>query len=176
MPRQDAPVQDFEGVPEELADEQVVAPFEPPPPRPERVLTAPAPGYVWAPGYWYWYDGGYVWVAGSWLPPRPGHVYVGSRWAHTYDGWVFTSGGWSTGGGVIVYPVYRHSRVWRHAYPSHRHGYYRADRYSRAPRHRAAAPPAYVSRRRESVRYEARRSAPRAHAPRARPLYVRPRR
>src|ERR1700712_3526482 len=39
----------------------------------ESAPLAPAPGYVWAPGYWYWYGTSYSWVGGRWLPPHPGY-------------------------------------------------------------------------------------------------------
>ena len=104
-------------------DEEVVAPQAPPPPPEENVLAAPAPGYVWAPGYWYWYGGNYVWIGGSWLPPRPGYVYVGAHWVHGYNGWVFSTGGWSIGGGIVVYPTYAHSYLWTHPHAGYHYGH-----------------------------------------------------
>jgi YXWGXW repeat-containing protein len=42
----------------------------------------PAPGYIWAPGYWAW-DDGYYWVPGTWvLAPA-----VGLLWTPGYWGW-----------------------------------------------------------------------------------------
>ena len=34
----------------------------------------PAPGYIWAPGYWHWSQkAGYYWIPGTWvLPPSVG--------------------------------------------------------------------------------------------------------
>jgi hypothetical protein len=118
----------------EPAETRVVAPQPPPEPYVERAPIAPAPEYVWAPGYWYWYDSRYVWVPGGWLPPRHGHVYVSARWVHGPDGWVFAPGGWAvTGGSVVVWPLYRHRHFYgRHPYShwhgSHRHHHYGHDR------------------------------------------------
>jgi hypothetical protein len=185
----------------DLGDQEaVVAPQAPPPPREETVLAAPDPGYIWAPGYWYWYGGRYVWVGGSWLPPRPGYVYVGARWVHGYNGWVFSAGGWSVGGGAVVYPMYRHSYLWGHPYPGyhygyqgyyghphhgqHRHhghyrhgGHYSAPHYGYSSNYRRNAPPAYVSPHRSVHHVHPRHSAPAAHYPRggSRAVHVRPR-
>ena len=50
--------------------------------------VCPAPGYIWAPGYWAWgpdFDD-YYWVPGTWvLPPA-----VGLLWTPGY--WGFSSG------------------------------------------------------------------------------------
>jgi hypothetical protein len=45
---------------------------------------APAPGYLWTPGYWAWSpDGYYYWVPGTWvLPPQ-----VGLLWTPGWWGW-----------------------------------------------------------------------------------------
>jgi len=58
---------------------------------------APAPNYIWSPGYWA-YDGnsgGYYWVPGTWVPAPA----VGVYWTPGYWGWngaafVFNSGYW----------------------------------------------------------------------------------
>jgi len=43
----------------------------------------PAPGYIWAPGYWGYGGEGYFWVPGTWvLPPS-----VGLLWTPGYWGW-----------------------------------------------------------------------------------------
>ena len=47
-------------------------------------VYAPAPGYVWAPGYWSVCAGGRVWVPGCWRGGY-GHGYYGG-WGH--------GGGW----------------------------------------------------------------------------------
>ena len=55
----------------------------------------PAPGYVWAPGYWGIGPVGYYWVPGTWvLPPT-----VGLLWTPGYWGWrdgiyVWNAGYW----------------------------------------------------------------------------------
>jgi hypothetical protein len=55
---------------------------------------APAPGYIWAPGYWAYGPSGYYWVAGTWvLAP------VGMLWTPGYWGW---------GGGAYVW----HAGYW----------------------------------------------------------------
>ena len=62
-----------------------VAVGTPPPPPPPGVVVgpvgvAPAPGYVWVPGYWDWVGGRWVWVDGRWiLPPRARAVWVDPR-------------------------------------------------------------------------------------------------
>jgi hypothetical protein len=43
----------------------------------------PAPGYVWAPGY---YGPGRVWVAGCWHPGPTHYVYAHPYYGHPY-GW-----------------------------------------------------------------------------------------
>jgi len=55
-----------------------------PPPLPVYAQPAiPAPGYIWAPGYWAWGPAGYYWVPGTWvLPPA-----VGLLWTPGYWGW-----------------------------------------------------------------------------------------
>jgi hypothetical protein len=44
---------------------------------------APAPGYIWTPGYWAWATGGYYWVPGVWVPPPT----VGLLWTPPWWGW-----------------------------------------------------------------------------------------
>jgi hypothetical protein len=55
----------------------------------------PAPGYVWAPGYWGIGPVGYYWVPGTWVLPRT----VGLLWTPGYWGWrdgiyVWNAGYW----------------------------------------------------------------------------------
>ena len=52
------------------------------PPGVEFVTGAPAPGYVWAPGYWAWNGVAYVWVEGRWLLARSGPPFVGAHSGH----------------------------------------------------------------------------------------------
>jgi hypothetical protein len=57
--------------------------------------VCPAPGYIWAPGYWAYGPAGYFWVPGTWvLAPVPGYL-----WTPGYWGW---------GGGVYVW----HAGYW----------------------------------------------------------------
>jgi hypothetical protein len=62
-----------------------------PPPLPVYVQPPlPAPGYIWAPGYWAYGPAGYFWVPGTWiLPPTAGLL-----WTPGYWGW---------GGGVYLW-------------------------------------------------------------------------
>ena len=66
----------------------------PPPPPVERVVIAPAPGYVWIDGEWIW-DGRWVWMAGYWgVPPYPHAVWVRGSWDREPRGWHGTRGHW----------------------------------------------------------------------------------
>jgi YXWGXW repeat-containing protein len=57
--------------------------------------VCPAPGYIWAPGYWAYGPAGYYWVPGTWvLAPTPGYL-----WTPGYWGW---------GGGVYLW----HAGYW----------------------------------------------------------------
>jgi hypothetical protein len=123
-------------------EQRVVTQQQPPQLIDETAPPAPAPNYVWAPGYWYWYGGRYVWIAGGWLPPRPGYVYVGARWGCGPGGWAFSPGGWAVaGGGVVVYPLYRHRYLydpWYEPWPYYRRSHYYAPphrHYGYAPRY-----------------------------------------
>src|ERR1700722_5459433 len=66
----------------------------PPPPPSEVIGVAPAPGYVWATGYWGWAGGRYVWNGGHWMAPRPGFFWVQPHWARGPGGWRFVGGHW----------------------------------------------------------------------------------
>jgi len=53
----------------------------------------PAPGYIWAPGYWAYGPDGYYWVPGTWVePPR-----VGFLWTPGYWGWRNGVYAWNAG-------------------------------------------------------------------------------
>src|SRR5581483_5599335 len=53
----------------------------PPPIRAERMTRAPAPGYVWVPGYWYAQGNHYKWHKGYWtLPPYAGATWIAPRY------------------------------------------------------------------------------------------------
>ena len=68
------------------------------PPAPPVVVApapmAPAPGYVWAPGYYAWNGYQYIWVTGRWIEPRPGFVWVPDRWEHRGPYWHRVDGHW----------------------------------------------------------------------------------
>ena len=67
----------------------------PPPPRYAAVGPPPAPGLVWAPGYWGWNGAAYVWAPGRWIaPPYRGAVWVPAHWARRRRGWFFVRGHW----------------------------------------------------------------------------------
>ena len=66
----------------------------PPPPPVEKVVIAPAPGYVWIDGEWIW-DGRWVWMGGYWgVPPYPHARWVRSNWERGPRGWHGTRGHW----------------------------------------------------------------------------------
>ncbi|WP_279637360.1 YXWGXW repeat-containing protein [Corallococcus interemptor] len=100
-------------IPIEVASEDVTATRAPPALRVETPPPAPAVGYTWAPGYWYWGANGYEWVSGTWMePPRPGLVFVSPHWVRRGLSWVFVGGGWGYNGSVrVVVPVYRHAHI-----------------------------------------------------------------
>src|SRR5207253_4430565 len=56
---------------------------------------APAPGYIWTPGYWGWATGGYYWVPGVWVaPPRVGLLWTPAWWGWRNGVYVFHRGYW----------------------------------------------------------------------------------
>jgi hypothetical protein len=65
----------------------------PPPPREEVIPTAPA-GYVWAPGYWDYFQGQYVWRRGHFIEGSPGYRWVPDNWEHRGDVHHFNAGHW----------------------------------------------------------------------------------
>ncbi len=68
----------------------------PPAPYAEVVGVAPAPGYVWINGYWWWDGGQYTWIRGYWAPPpQPGYVWVRNGWVNQGGHYVFVRGHWS---------------------------------------------------------------------------------
>ena len=66
----------------------------PPPPPMVVQPVAPAPGYVWAPGYYGWNGYQYIWVSGRWIAPRPGYVWVADRWEQRGPHWQHVHGYW----------------------------------------------------------------------------------
>jgi hypothetical protein len=80
----------------EFGTAQALIPVAPPPAvRVKEVGVAPAPGYVWIPGYHRWTGNEYVWIPGRWvLPPRAGATWVAPRYVQVGDAWVFHKGYW----------------------------------------------------------------------------------
>lgn len=54
---------------------------------------APAPNYIWQPGYWAWGQGGYYWVPGTWVDAPA----VGLLWTPGYWGWNNGAYYWNAG-------------------------------------------------------------------------------
>lgn len=56
----------------------------------------PAPGYIWTPGYWAYYeDGGYYWVPGTWvMAPRPNYLWTPGYWGWSDSVYVWHAGYW----------------------------------------------------------------------------------
>jgi WXXGXW repeat (2 copies) len=64
----------------------------PPPALPyySTIPAAPAPNYIWTPGYWAWGPYGYYWVPGTWiLAPQTGYYWTPGYWGYNngYYGW-----------------------------------------------------------------------------------------
>ncbi len=69
--------------------------YEAPPPVPYEVIgIAPAPGYFWIGGAWFWESGRYAWHPGRWEAPRPGYRWAPDRWHHVAKGWHREGGHW----------------------------------------------------------------------------------
>ena len=55
----------------------------------------PAPGYIWAPGYWAYGPDGYYWVPGTWvLPPQVGFLWTPGYWGYANGVYVYHAGYW----------------------------------------------------------------------------------
>lgn len=74
----------------------IIVDVGPPPPR-VVVVPAPRPGYIWAPGYWYWEGGRYIWIDGHWMRSRPGYYWAPERWEHRDHRYHFAPGRWERG-------------------------------------------------------------------------------
>jgi hypothetical protein len=83
-------------VPEEdrASGQTAEAPTPPPAARREAVSAAPAPGWVWTPGYWAWTGAAWVWAAGSWQVPPAGASWRPSRWINRGARVRLDPGGW----------------------------------------------------------------------------------
>lgn len=56
---------------------------------------APAPGYLWTPGYWAYGPEGYYWVPGTWvLPPAPGLLWTPGYWGFEGGAYLWHGGYW----------------------------------------------------------------------------------
>ncbi|HTA38156.1 MAG TPA: stalk domain-containing protein, partial [Candidatus Acidoferrales bacterium] len=56
---------------------------------------APAPNYIWTPGYWAWSGSGYYWVPGTWAqPPQTGLYWTPGYWGENPNGSGFA---WNAG-------------------------------------------------------------------------------
>jgi hypothetical protein len=57
--------------------------------------VCPAPGYIWAPGYWAYGPAGYFWVPGTWvLAPTPGLLWTPGYWGYGPGGYFWHAGYW----------------------------------------------------------------------------------
>jgi WXXGXW repeat (2 copies) len=55
----------------------------------------PAPGYIWAPGYWAYGPDGYFWVPGTWvLAPEVGFLWTPGYWGWGGAAYVWHAGYW----------------------------------------------------------------------------------
>jgi len=58
---------------------------------------APAPDYIWQPGYWAWGSYGYFWVPGTWVEaPQPGYLWTPGYWGWNDGGYSWHDGYWAT--------------------------------------------------------------------------------
>lgn len=72
---------------------------EAPPQLPEyQQPYAPAPNYIWTPGYWAWSGSGYYWVPGTWAQaPQTGLYWTPGYWGENSNGpgYVWNAGYWA---------------------------------------------------------------------------------
>jgi hypothetical protein len=70
----------------------------PPPALPvyDTIPPAPAPNYMWTPGYWAWGPAGYYWVPGTWvLAPQPGYLWTPGYWGYNNGYYGYNNGYWA---------------------------------------------------------------------------------
>ncbi len=61
----------------------------------EEIGVAPAPEYIWIPGYHVWQGGTYVWISGRWEARPHAHArWHPGRWQHNSHGWFWIDGRW----------------------------------------------------------------------------------
>jgi WXXGXW repeat (2 copies) len=77
-----------------FAQEIIVAPIAPPPPRVE-VVPGARPGYAWDHGHWRWDHGQYLWAPGHWQPVRVGYRWVPGHWDQRGPHWRWVEGHWA---------------------------------------------------------------------------------
>jgi len=57
--------------------------------------VCPAPGYIFAPGYWAYGPYGYFWVPGTWvLAPQPGYLWTPGYWGWGGSAFLWHEGYW----------------------------------------------------------------------------------
>ncbi len=78
------------------AGQQALEADTPPPPLPTyQQPEAPAPNYIWTPGYWNYAPVGYYWVPGAWvLAPYPGALWTPGYWGVYGNRYRFYRGFW----------------------------------------------------------------------------------
>lgn len=82
-------------LPDEIRPRIVVV--APPALRVETVVARPAPGYVWARGYWDWDGDSWAWVPGRWAQaPVRSATWVPASYRRVSNGWQYVPGHWSS--------------------------------------------------------------------------------
>jgi hypothetical protein len=78
------------------AGQQALEADTPPPPLPTyQQPEAPAPNYLWTPGYWGYSPVGYYWVPGAWVfAPYPGALWTPAYWGFFGNRYRFYRGYW----------------------------------------------------------------------------------
>lgn len=60
------------------------------------IPLAPAPNYMWQPGYWAWGPAGYYWVPGTWVAaPQQGYLWTPGYWGWNGNGYAYNNGYWA---------------------------------------------------------------------------------
>jgi hypothetical protein len=82
-------------LPDEIRPTIVVV--APPPLRVETVIARPAPGHVWARGYWDWDGDSWAWVPGRWaVGPTRAASWLPARYERVTSGWQYVPAHWSS--------------------------------------------------------------------------------
>jgi hypothetical protein len=88
-----------EGAPTQIASGATAGEQAPPPIPDYPQPPAPAPDYIWTPGYWAWNasESNYYWAPGTWArPPRPNLLWTPGYWALVNGIYAFTGGHWGS--------------------------------------------------------------------------------